>query len=112
MKSDKGFPRKGAWVSYLLLMTASAGYYGYYVDRADAMIIQWILLGAAGAALLCCKNFRVRRWRCMACDLINCLCMALIPRIPLPHGLSILAMAVLCSMLSVLGMKLSGYYSE
>lgn len=95
---------------YVSMMISSAGFYGYYLNHPDALPYLWIVWALIGVVIIGYKNILLKNWRCKLLDLFNVLCMAWIPMVPLPYGLSIVSMAVLCNILMVVSMKWAGYY--
>lgn len=107
---ENNLPYKMAWLGYVSIMISSAGFYGYYLNHPDALPYLWLVWGLIGTTIVVYKNHRLKNWCCWLLDFLNILCMGLIPMIPLPFGLSIVGMAVLCSILMAVSLKLAGYY--
>ncbi len=111
-KSGVRIPYPAAFLGYVSIMIASAGFYGYYLNHPDAIPYLWIVWAFIGIAITGYKHLRLKSWSCALLDLFSILCMAWVPMMPLPFGLSIVGMIVLCSILMAISMKMAGYYTN
>lgn len=89
---------------YILMASASAGYYGYFLKHQDSFLIQWVILGISGCICLAVKNVFLYRschtfkflW-----DIPLILLIWALPLIHMPYGLSIVMMIIICSVIFV-----------
>jgi hypothetical protein len=95
------------WLSlggYTLMGSASAGYYGYFLKHQDSFLIQWIILGFIGCICLAIKNvflYRSCHTYKFLWDVPIILLIWTLPLAPMPYGLSIVMMIIICSVLFV-----------
>ncbi len=91
-------------VGYILIGSASAGYYGYFLKHQDDFLIQWIILGISGLICLAIKNvflYRSCHTLKFLWDVPLILLIWTLPLAPMHYGLSIVMMIIICSVLSV-----------
>lgn len=89
----------------IFIGSSAAGWYGYYLPKADSFMIHWLIMLVAGCVIYGYKNnilFKMlgnESVPIILSDIIISAACWLIPKIELPHGLSIVIMIVVVAII-------------